>query len=146
MGAFNQEKALVGAFAVIVKSLGTFGWPSLQAAGLGVQCQWPVASGRGDSGWRMSRCRCRCLGVTSAEECDIVPLPATTRPQIICWLLRLWHRCNMYSTSILTVLSSQWSLQLAPSPCRIRQIFILYLQRSSYKGFCSKHLKWMWCT
>ena len=31
VGAFNQEKALVGAFSVIVKSSGTFGEPSFQA-------------------------------------------------------------------------------------------------------------------
>ena len=31
VGAFNQEKALVGAFSVIVKSSGTFGSPSFQA-------------------------------------------------------------------------------------------------------------------
>ena len=31
VGAFNQEKALVGAFSVIVKSSGTFGYPSFQA-------------------------------------------------------------------------------------------------------------------
>ena len=34
VNAFNQEKALVGAFSVIVKSSGTFGSPSFQAAGL----------------------------------------------------------------------------------------------------------------
>ena len=31
VAAFNQEKALVGAFSVIVKSSGTFGEPSFQA-------------------------------------------------------------------------------------------------------------------
>ena len=31
VGAFNQEKALVGAFSVIVKSSGTFGLASFQA-------------------------------------------------------------------------------------------------------------------
>ena len=31
VGAFNQEKALVWAFSVIVKSSGTFGKPSFQA-------------------------------------------------------------------------------------------------------------------
>ena len=31
VGAFNQEKALVGAFSVIAKSSGTFGKPSFEA-------------------------------------------------------------------------------------------------------------------
>ena len=31
VGAFNQEKALVGAFSVIVKSSRTFGQPSFEA-------------------------------------------------------------------------------------------------------------------
>ena len=33
VAAFNQEKALVGAFSVIVKSSGTFGKPSFEALG-----------------------------------------------------------------------------------------------------------------
>ena len=39
VGAFNQEKALVGAFSVIVKSSGTFGKPSLEALQL-TPCRW----------------------------------------------------------------------------------------------------------
>ena len=37
-GAFNQKKALVGTFSVIVKILGTFGKPSFEALMQMLQC------------------------------------------------------------------------------------------------------------
>ena len=40
--AFNQDKALVGAFSIIVKSMGTFGYPSFEAL---VETETPLQCG-----------------------------------------------------------------------------------------------------
>ena len=59
--AFNQEKALVGAFSVIVKSSGTFGSPSFQAVASTQPCTWWAwrRAWRGSGRCGRSACRSR---------------------------------------------------------------------------------------
>ena len=61
LGTFNQEKALVGAFSVIMKSSRTFAKPSV-AAVVGVLCVAEPGPGRSWSHYR------RCLPIISQAE------------------------------------------------------------------------------